>query len=68
MTAKPLSGFFIDSDSDSHWYVIPVEYEQEWSDWCDIDTDDERSWSPPEFATPIGGSPNRVRFTDWRLR
>lgn len=54
-------------DNDSHWFIIPVDREDEWERWLDIPSDDERSWEPPAFAQPVGGSPTLVRFNDWRI-
>jgi hypothetical protein len=59
MTAKR---FFLSSDNDGHWYLVPVEILPEWDRWCNLDADDEASWTPPEGAQRIGGSPSRVSF------
>lgn len=56
--------FRLAQDNDSHWYVIPVDKEKEWSAWCDIDPDDERAWDAPEFARQVGGSYSLVSFSD----
>jgi hypothetical protein len=55
------------SDNDEHWYVIPTEHDREWADFLDIDSDDERSWTVPEWACPVGGSPSLVIFDSYRL-
>jgi hypothetical protein len=52
-------------DNDSHWYVIPVDRAEEWEQWCEIDSDDERAWTPPEFAWQVGGSYSLVEFSGW---
>jgi hypothetical protein len=54
--------YFLSRDSDCHWYVIPVARQQEWEEWCAIDPDDERAWTPPAFARVVGGSPSTVTF------
>lgn len=56
--------YMMAQDNDCHWYVIPVARQQEWYDWCDIPTDDERSWEPPEFAQRTYGSYSLVTFAD----
>lgn len=48
-------------DNDSHWYVIPAAHRDDWSLWLGIDSRDERSWDPPEFAQSIDG-PHSVEF------
>jgi hypothetical protein len=57
--------YFLDSDDDGHWYVIPVERHEEWKAWCDIDRDDEASWEVPDFAHKLDGSPSLLTFSDW---
>lgn len=54
--------YFLGCDNSSHWYVIPARCEREWDDFVNIPEDDERSWSPPIWAIPIGGSPSLVKF------
>lgn len=54
--------YFLSQDNDSHWFVIPVARQQEWDAWREIDSDDERAWTPPSFARAIGGSPSLVTF------
>lgn len=56
--------YMMAQDSDCHWYVIPVAKQQEWYDWCDIPTDDERAWTPPELAKETGGCYSLVTFTN----
>ncbi len=60
--------YFIDTDNDSHWFVIPFPLEAEWNAWLDISPDDERSWEAPEWARPINGDPSLVTFTDPKHR
>lgn len=54
--------FFLSRDNDFHWYIIPVARQQEWDEWREISEDDERSWTPPDFAKPVGGAPSLVTF------
>lgn len=60
----PPERYFLDTDNDSHWYVIPVARRSEWSAFLDIPEDDERSWEVPTWARPVGGSPSQVSFTE----
>lgn len=63
--AKPSpERFFLSTDGDGHWFIVPVAKRDEWYEWANIDSDDERSWESPEFAQPVGGSPSMVSFTD----
>ncbi len=48
-------------DNDCHWYIIPFEKQKEWYEWVEIDSDDERSWTPPDFSVCID-SPNSIMF------
>lgn len=59
--------FFLDRDQDGHWFVIPTQSADEWSAWVAIDGDDERAWTPPDFAKPVGGSYTLVTFLDPRI-
>lgn len=56
--------YFVDQDHDCHWYIVPSHREDEWNAWLAIPSDDERSWDVPEWATEVGGAPNRVTFID----
>lgn len=48
-------------DNSSHWYLIPANKKEEWSDFVCIPEDDERSWDVPEWANRIDG-PHRLTF------
>lgn len=56
--------YHLTTDNDCHWYVIPVARQQEWNEWLDIPSDDERAWEPPAFALSVGGAPCLVTFTN----
>jgi hypothetical protein len=58
--------YFLASDDDGHWYVIDAARRDEWDDWREIDSEDERAWTPPPFAKSLGCSPSCVTFTDPR--
>jgi len=47
--------YILAQDNSCHWYLIPFENKVEFDEWLEIDEDDERSWTPPEFAKEIGG-------------
>ena len=54
--------YFLDSDDDGHWYLVPCDRRAEWFEWHEIPSDDEPSWDVPEFAYRLNGSPNEVAF------
>lgn len=59
---------YLTQDNDSHWYVVPVARREEWDAWRNLDSDDERAWTPPSFAVEVGGSPSQVEFSSWSIR
>jgi hypothetical protein len=59
--------YFLDSDNDGHWYVIPESKQQEWDDWLDLPDDDPKAWTPPEGVSEVGGSPSLVKFTGFEI-
>lgn len=56
--------FFLATDNDSHWYLVPVAKAAEWEAWLALPEDDERAWDAPDFAKPLGGAPGLVTFVD----
>lgn len=56
--------FFLATDNDGHWYIVPDERRSEWSAWRDLDPENEDSWDAPEWARRLGGSPELVTFKD----
>jgi hypothetical protein len=54
--------YFLNTDNDSHWYLIPTEKREEWENWCELPEGDENSWNVPEWAEALGGAPNQVEF------
>jgi len=52
------------SDNDGHHYVIPSDLADEWEAWAAIDSDDERAWTPPQFAVEV----DNIEFAEWRRR
>lgn len=42
-------------DAEGHCYLIPAENLDEWDAFVGIDSDDEASWTVPEWAQQIDG-------------
>lgn len=54
--------FFLDTDDDGHWYVVPVDLRDVWEAFNE---DPEAfDFCVPEGVEEIGGAPNNVTFTD----
>lgn len=56
--------YFMTTDHDAHWYIVPTEKRMDWERWLDIDETEPASWEAPAFAKRIGGSPSLVTFTN----
>ena len=56
--------FFLDTDHDGHWCVIPCEKRSAWEAWLEIDPADEASWEMPDFVKRTGGAPTLVTYCD----
>ena len=54
--------YYLDTDNDSHWYLIPEEYRADWETFLSLDSEDEHSWNVPAYARELGGGPNQVTF------
>lgn len=54
---KSLEEMIAVKDNDSHRYQIPQSRYHEWEDFCNIPSDDEKSWDVPEWAERIDGMP-----------
>lgn len=54
--------YFLDSDSDGHWYVVPEDLEAAWQEWNSLPDHDERGWNSPDGVIPVNGWPGLVRF------
>lgn len=52
-------------DNDGHHYVIPVDKTDAWDEWREIDSEDERAWTPPDFAVQVDGG--RVTFDQYEI-
>ena len=59
--------YVLTQDNDGHWYAVPALRLGLWNDWLSLDSDDEASWEPPDYAISIGGSPSLLSFTDPRI-
>lgn len=55
--------YFLTTDNDGHWYVIPVARSDHW-DACALQNfeGEEGCGEIPDYADPVGGSPGLVRF------
>lgn len=54
-------------DNNGRWYVIPLENEEDFWEWCDVCEEeclcpDEDDWIEPLFAKKIHGGPCSVTF------
>ncbi|MDB4491640.1 hypothetical protein N9260_01320 [bacterium] len=54
--------FFLASDGDGHWFIVPSDKADEWEEWSNLSDDDERKRDAPSFAQPLGGCPAKVTF------
>lgn len=54
--------FFLGSDDDGHWFLIPADMRDTWMEWRDLDSEDERSWDVPKGAIALNGHPTWVEF------
>jgi hypothetical protein len=59
--------YFLDSDADGHWYLVPAALRAEWDAWTDLDPETVAAWITPVWATELGGHPSAVTFTDPKL-
>lgn len=59
--APAVERYFISSDNSGHWYAVPTRFKTEWVEWQEFPPEDERSWTPPDFATRVDGN---FTFTD----
>lgn len=58
------SKYCLVTDSDGHWYVIPIDRQNEWSKWNECN-----DYTPlPKFADGVGGSPSLVEFEKYEIR
>lgn len=54
--------YFLDQDNDCHWFLVEADKRAEWEAWLEIDSGDEKSWTPPNCAEELPGGPSDVIF------
>lgn len=59
-----MARFYLDTDNDSHWYVVPYNKRHEWNEFVQLDPDNPEAWDVPEYATPID-NPHMLTFDKW---
>jgi len=59
--------YFLSQDYSSHWYVVPESKREEWEEWNNLNEDDPKSWTAPQWAIKVGGNPCLVTFTDFEI-
>lgn len=57
-------------DDDAHWYIIPADKEEVWDDYlvdfAMFDADNEADEpEQPNWAIPLGGGAESVKFTNY---
>ena len=52
--------YVLNNDDDGHWYILPADKKEEFSNWVYGPEDAEQ----PEWARSIGGHPNNVTFAE----
>ncbi len=57
--------YILVQDDDCHWYVIPANKENQWSNW--LKGADADNWDLPDFAERIGGCYTLVKFKEYRI-
>jgi len=59
--------YILTQDEDGHWFVIPANKEEEWSEYLDkVYSEDLSEDAPiivqPDWVDEVGGAPSRVKF------
>ena len=54
--------FCIVDNESGDYFVIPVNYKDDWDDWLYSDQMDEET---PHYAEYIGGFPTLIKFDNW---
>jgi len=57
--------FRLQQDDSCHWYIVPVEQSEAFSEWSEGGYEDDPE--PPVGCERIGGWPGLVSFTDPRF-
>jgi hypothetical protein len=55
--------FYLDSDGDGHWYIVPLDRASDWETFLESVSDGD-CLPLPDWVRPVGGSPTRVTFSD----
>jgi hypothetical protein len=61
---KPARRYVLAQDGSAHWYIVPLDRLDDFNKWASLDEEKEAAWTPPQYARPIGGSPQLVSFID----
>lgn len=70
-----MTQYILKQDDDGHWFVIPADKENEWSEyieavyryWDDIPFDNVPPPTEPEWVEQVGGAPSRVKFSEYTI-
>lgn len=54
--------YFLAQDGSGHWYLVDASRRKDWETWTAIPDDQPAAWTPPPFASALGGSPSIVEF------
>lgn len=60
--------YILTQDNDCHWHVIPLERENHFNKWLELDSGNEESWNVPGYAVRVGGCPSLVKFQMYRIK
>lgn len=56
------TAYFLVSDANDYWYLIPLSREQEWREW-----DKSEAWHVPDYAIYID-TPKNLIIEDFKLK
>lgn len=55
--------YFLASDDDGHWFIVPVERRSDFDDWVSQDWSSElANFQTPTYVEEVGGDPSFVTF------
>jgi len=57
--------YHLTTDDDGHFYVIPLDKQDEWVAWNE--SENAIFGDPPDWADPVGGSPGLVVFPEYDI-
>jgi len=58
--------YILTQDDDGHWFVIPTDREEEWSDYLGKVYSGEDA-EQPDWVDEVGGSYTMVKFSDYEI-